>query len=76
MEHHSKWPVFMRMHGSIIPEMILPIIVVAIWSTIITVISQCKFNRMSFPLFFTVLEYDTHTVQLVSTASFSQSSVS
>lgn len=39
-DKHSKWPVFMRMHGSILPEMILPILFVAGWATAITCISK------------------------------------
>ncbi|KAF1808685.1 UPF0187-domain-containing protein [Eremomyces bilateralis CBS 781.70] len=39
-DRHSKWPIFMRLHGSILPEMILPLIVVGCWSTAITVISE------------------------------------
>ncbi|OJJ48882.1 hypothetical protein ASPZODRAFT_1338687 [Penicilliopsis zonata CBS 506.65] len=40
LDRHSKWPMFMRMHGSVLPEMILPLIIVAIWSTLITCISK------------------------------------
>ncbi|KAJ4319101.1 hypothetical protein N0V94_004061 [Neodidymelliopsis sp. IMI 364377] len=40
MAKHSKWPFFMRMHGSVLPKMIIPLIVVTIWSTAITLISQ------------------------------------
>ncbi|KAJ5833718.1 hypothetical protein N7474_002029 [Penicillium riverlandense] len=41
MDKHSKWPVFMRMHGSIMPKMILPILFVGAWSTFITCF--CKY---------------------------------
>ncbi|KAI5859247.1 UPF0187-domain-containing protein [Durotheca rogersii] len=37
---HSKWPLFMQMHGSILPKMIVPLIVVACWATLITSISM------------------------------------
>ncbi|GAO13093.1 uncharacterized protein UV8b_03473 [Ustilaginoidea virens] len=37
---HSKWPIFLRMHGSIVPKMILPLTFVAAWATAITVISN------------------------------------
>lgn len=37
---HSKWPLFLQMHGSILPKMILPLTFIAIWSTAITVISK------------------------------------
>ncbi|KAF2672760.1 UPF0187-domain-containing protein [Microthyrium microscopicum] len=40
MDKHSKWPIFLRMHGSILPEMLLPLISVAAWSTAIRCISQ------------------------------------
>lgn len=37
---HSKWPLFMQMHGSILPKMIAPLIIVAAWATAITVVSE------------------------------------
>lgn len=37
---HSKWPLFMQMHGSILPKMILPLFFVAAWATAITLISK------------------------------------
>ncbi|KAI1102690.1 UPF0187-domain-containing protein [Jackrogersella minutella] len=37
---HSKWPLFMQMHGSILPKMIVPLLVVAAWATLVTVISK------------------------------------
>ncbi|CAG8114111.1 unnamed protein product [Penicillium olsonii] len=40
MEKHSKWPIMMRMHGSVMPKMILPLLTVAIWSTAVTVFSK------------------------------------
>lgn len=39
MDKHSKWPIFMRLHGSVMPKMILPMLLVAIWSSVITYIS-------------------------------------
>lgn len=39
LSKHSKWPLFLQMHGSILPKMILPLLWVATWSTAITVIS-------------------------------------
>ncbi|KAG6139709.1 hypothetical protein E4U28_003771 [Claviceps purpurea] len=35
---HSKWPLFLQMHGSILPKMILPLIFIGLWSTAITTI--------------------------------------
>ncbi|ORY61738.1 Bestrophin, RFP-TM, chloride channel-domain-containing protein [Pseudomassariella vexata] len=37
---HSKWPLFLQMHGSILPKMVVPLIAVAMWSSLITVISM------------------------------------
>lgn len=37
---HSKWPLFLQMHGSIFPKLILPLIFVAAWATAITTISK------------------------------------
>ncbi|PLB34298.1 UPF0187 domain membrane protein [Aspergillus candidus] len=39
LDKHSKWPTFCRMHGSVMPKMILPLTFVAAWSTLITCIS-------------------------------------
>ncbi|KAJ4518052.1 hypothetical protein HRR80_003875 [Exophiala dermatitidis] len=40
MNHHSKWPYFLRLHGSVLPKMILPLTFVAAWATAITCISK------------------------------------
>ncbi|OTB09397.1 hypothetical protein M426DRAFT_315958 [Hypoxylon sp. CI-4A] len=37
---HSKWPLFLQIHGSILPKMIVPLLAVAAWATTITVISM------------------------------------
>jgi putative membrane protein len=57
MAKHSKWPFFLRMHGSVLPKMILPLIVVAIWSTIITVVSQIWYELKVSSLLLTVLGF-------------------
>ncbi|KAI1499926.1 Bestrophin, RFP-TM, chloride channel-domain-containing protein [Biscogniauxia marginata] len=36
---HSKWPLFMQLHGSILPKMVIPLIIVACWASLITCIS-------------------------------------
>ena len=38
MQKHSKWPMFLQMHGSILPKMILPLLAVGAWATAITLI--------------------------------------
>lgn len=35
MQKHSKLPFFMRIHGSVLPKMILPLIFVGLWTTLI-----------------------------------------
>ena len=40
LARHSKWPVFLQMHGSILPKMILPLLFVGAWATAVTVISE------------------------------------
>jgi hypothetical protein len=45
LDHHSKWPIFLRLHGSITPEMILPLIFVGGWATAITCISKFVHDR-------------------------------
>lgn len=47
----------MRMHGSIMPEMILPLIFVACWSTLITCISKFVHNLGTSNLLLTVLGF-------------------
>ncbi|PFH63206.1 hypothetical protein XA68_16645 [Ophiocordyceps unilateralis] len=39
MARHSRWPLLLRLHGSILPKLILPIALLSIWSTAITVVS-------------------------------------
>ncbi len=39
LETHSKWPNFMQLHGSITPRMLLPMLMITLWSIIVTAIS-------------------------------------
>ncbi|KAH7120808.1 Bestrophin, RFP-TM, chloride channel-domain-containing protein [Dendryphion nanum] len=57
MSKHSKWPFFLRMHGSVLPKMILPLTVVAGWSTLITLISHFVFPLKVSNLLLTVLGF-------------------
>jgi ion channel-forming bestrophin family protein len=38
--HHSKWPTFLRMKGSVLPKMIIPLTFVGAWATAITCIDR------------------------------------
>ncbi|KKY16537.1 hypothetical protein UCDDS831_g07036 [Diplodia seriata] len=40
IDKHSKWPMFLRMHGSIFPELVLPVISCGLWATLITCVSR------------------------------------
>ncbi|KAI1309226.1 Bestrophin, RFP-TM, chloride channel-domain-containing protein [Xylaria venustula] len=37
---HSKWPLFLQLHGSITPKMIVPLLAIGGWATLITVLSK------------------------------------
>ncbi|CUS13838.1 unnamed protein product [Tuber aestivum] len=43
---HSKFPYFMRLHGSILPSLVIPILFVAIWATVITILNE-KVHRLA-----------------------------
>ncbi|KAF6218726.1 hypothetical protein HO133_005268 [Letharia lupina] len=57
IEKHRKMPYFLRMRGSITPRMIVPLVFVAIWSTIITCISQFWYQLVVSSLLLTVLGF-------------------
>ena len=40
LDKHSKLPYFMRMHGSVMPKMILPLLFIGCWATAITLICE------------------------------------
>lgn len=54
---HSRYPRFMRMHGSIMPMMILPMFFVLVWSTTVTVISQRVYSLQVDSVLLTVLGF-------------------
>ncbi|TLS25113.1 hypothetical protein PpBr36_07957 [Pyricularia pennisetigena] len=35
-QKHSKWPLFMQMHGSILPKLIMPLTFMGLWAALIT----------------------------------------
>lgn len=57
MAKHSKWPFFMRMHGSVLPKMILPLTIVTLWSILITCISEFVYPLKVSSLLLTVLGF-------------------
>ncbi|KAK3291726.1 Bestrophin, RFP-TM, chloride channel-domain-containing protein [Chaetomium fimeti] len=38
IQKHSKWPIFLQMHGSILPKLILPLLSIGSWATCVTCI--------------------------------------
>lgn len=40
IQKHSKWPIFLQMHGSILPKMLLPLLAIGGWATAMTVVSM------------------------------------
>jgi putative membrane protein len=57
MSKHSKWPFFMRMHGSVFPKMVLPLTVITLWATAITCISEFVHPLAVSTLLLTVLGF-------------------
>jgi len=57
MSKHSKWPFFMRMHGSVLPKMLLPLLVTSLWSILITLLSQYVYPLKVSSLLLTVLGF-------------------
>ncbi|KAF2019337.1 UPF0187-domain-containing protein [Aaosphaeria arxii CBS 175.79] len=57
MSKHSKWPFFLRMHGSVLPKMILPLCVVSLWSSLITCICEFVYPLKVNSLLLTVLGF-------------------
>ncbi|GJC83463.1 UPF0187 protein sll1024 [Colletotrichum liriopes] len=54
---HSKWPLFMQMHGSILPKMIVPLIWMCLWSAAITCIDKFRTNMGVDSVLLTVLGF-------------------
>ncbi|KAF4980757.1 hypothetical protein FZEAL_3312 [Fusarium zealandicum] len=36
IQKHSKWPLIMQMHGSILPKLIVPLLIIGAWTSLIT----------------------------------------
>ncbi|OJJ87142.1 UPF0187 domain membrane protein [Aspergillus glaucus CBS 516.65] len=57
LDKHSKWPIFLRLHGSVMPRLVLPLLCVALWSTLITCISRFVQNLGIDNILLTVLGF-------------------
>lgn len=56
-EKHSKLPYFIRMHGSITPRVIVPLLFVGSWATLITCISEYVYPLVVNSLLLTALGF-------------------
>lgn len=45
LDRHSKLPFFMRMHGSVLPKMLVPLLLIGVWATLITCITKFVHDR-------------------------------
>jgi ion channel-forming bestrophin family protein len=57
IKRHSKWPYLLRMHGSILPKMIIPLLIVTCWATLITCISRYVYALVVNTVLLTVLGF-------------------
>ncbi|KFY38175.1 hypothetical protein V495_06715 [Pseudogymnoascus sp. VKM F-4514 (FW-929)] len=57
LDGHSKLPYFIRMHGSVLPRMIIPLFCVGAWATLITCISEFVTNLGVDTVLLTVLGF-------------------
>ena len=69
MSKHSKWPFFLRMHGSVLPKMILPLCIVSLWSTLITCLCEWVYELKVSTLLLTVLGFVVATAISFRTSS-------
>ncbi|KAF1992180.1 UPF0187-domain-containing protein [Aulographum hederae CBS 113979] len=45
VNRHSKWPMFLRIHGSVLPQMILPLFFIGGWATLFTCLDKLEVTR-------------------------------
>jgi ion channel-forming bestrophin family protein len=54
---HSKWPYFLRLNGSVLPKMLLPLTMVASWAVLITCVSKFVYDLGIDSVLLTVLGF-------------------
>ena len=57
LEKHSKLPYFLRLSGSVLPRLVVPLIFVAAWSTAVTCVSHFVYPLIVDSLMLTVLGF-------------------
>ncbi|OAG02183.1 uncharacterized protein CC84DRAFT_1126339 [Paraphaeosphaeria sporulosa] len=55
IRRHSKWPRALRMHGSVAPKLVAPLLGIGMWSALITTISEKVHTINVHPIVITVL---------------------
>lgn len=56
-QKHSKWPLFLQVHGSILPKVAIPLTVLGLWATAITLVSQLVYELGVRSILLTVLGF-------------------
>ncbi|KAF2760905.1 UPF0187-domain-containing protein [Pseudovirgaria hyperparasitica] len=56
-QKHSKWPLFLRLRGSVLPKMILPLLFVGVWAAAVTCICFYRVDISCDSLLLTVLGF-------------------
>jgi hypothetical protein len=49
--HHSKIPMMLRLHGSITPKLIIPVLLIGGWATTVTCVSKLVYDRKPYRSF-------------------------
>ncbi|KAG7436521.1 UPF0187 protein [Fusarium oxysporum f. sp. raphani] len=57
IQKHSKWPLVMQMHGSIMPKLIIPLVAIGAWSTAITLIYKLVYDISVDSVLLTILGF-------------------
>ncbi|KAI4939614.1 uncharacterized protein J4E92_000900 [Alternaria infectoria] len=57
LSHHSKFPMMLRLHGSITPKLVIPVLLVGGWATAVTCISKLVYDLGTDQVFITVLGF-------------------
>ncbi|POR32815.1 Uncharacterized protein TPAR_06994 [Tolypocladium paradoxum] len=51
---HSKWPIFLQMHGSILPKLIMPLFFITGWASAVTLVHQRVHHIGANPVLLTI----------------------
>jgi hypothetical protein len=65
---HSRWPVFLRMRGSVVPAMILPLTFITLWATCITCISKFVYEGSKYSISAVPISYTSSRLKVLPAA--------